>query len=330
MRARSGFLAVLFAFSAVTSFAQVTLPFGEGAGKAGFVNGNNFPGIEEPVPLGPKAFRLAEDHVWVADSIGGKLMKLNKEKGLVAEFSVLASPSLPLPAGTVVATNSPNLEVLLEDLAPVYDAAGRLTAWWIVDLMNNRLLNYSVDGKKLGEIRHEKFVQPYRVEVGAGGHIFVADKGTQNVFIFDRDLKLVSEPHWEWSGFAVDPDDRLYRLFFESENGKTYLVVQNVEGIIEKEIEVDLPGHLNPELWWVDVAKEEFVLTYTPETGYEGKFIVARVGFDGKVKGSGDLVPPIAMNRFIDHQGFAEVWLGAADYGKAPEGSLSIAPVTLP
>jgi hypothetical protein len=328
MRVGSLLLACIFSLSTLASYAQVSLPYGDGAGKVGFINGNNFPGIEEPVPLGPKSFRLADDHVWVVDSTGGKLLKLNKEKGLVGEFSLLASP--PLPLLDDLATNSPNLEVMIEDFAPVYDSEGRLSSFWFVDLMNNRLMNYALDGKKLGEIKHEKFVQPFRVEVGRNGHVFVADKGAQSIFVFDAEQKLVAEPNWEWSGFAVGAEDKLYRLFYESENNRTYLVLQNLQNTIEKEIELDLPEHMNPELWWVDEAKEEVILTFTPATGFNGKFVVARVGFDGKIKASGDLMPPLVMNRFIDHQGFDEVWLGAADYNTAPEGKFSVVPTSLP
>lgn len=328
MRSGSIIIASLFACVALTASAQVNLPYGEGAGKVGFINGNNYPGIEEPVPLGPKAFRLADDHIWVVDSTGGKLLKLGKEKGLQSEFSLLASPPAPPPAD--LATNSPNLEVMIEDFAPVFNEAGTLTSFWFIDLMNNRLLHHAVDGKKLGEFKHEKFVQPFRIEVGRNGHIFVADKGAQCIFVFDAEQKLVNEANWEWSGMAVGADDKLYRMFYESENNRSFLVLQNLQGAIEKEIELDLPEHMNPELWWVDEAKEEIVLTYTPATGFEGKFVVARLGFDGKVKTSGDLTPPIAMNRFIDHQGFDEVWLGAADYNKAPEGSFSVVPAKLP
>ncbi len=328
MRVASLFLACVFSFSALASYAQVSLPYGTGAGKVGFINGNNYPGIEEPMPIGPKAFRLADDHIWVVDSTGGKLLKLGKEKGLLGEFSLLASPPVPLPAD--LATNSPNLEVMIEDFAPAFDAEGRLSSFWFVELMNNRLMNYSPDGKKLAEIKHEKFVQPFRIEVGRNGHIFVADKGTQSIFVFDAEHKLVAETNWEWSGFAVGAEDKLYRLFYESENNRTYLVLQNLQKTIEKEIELDLPEHMNPELWWVDEAREEIILTFTPAAGFNGKFVVARLGFDGKIKASGDLTPPLVMNRFIDHQGFDEVWLGAADYEKAPEGSFSVVPTKLP
>ncbi len=328
MRVSSLLLALVFSFTALAATAQVTLPYGDGPGKVAFINGNNYPGIEEPMPLGPESFRLAEDHVFVVDSIGGKLLKLSKEKGLVSEFSLLASPPMPLPKD--VATNSPNLEVLIDDFAPAYDADGKLVSFWLIESMNKKLVNYAVDGQKLGELKSEKFVQPFRVETGRNGHIFVADKGAQCIFVFDNQQKLVSEANWEWSGFAVGAEDKLYRLFFESENNRSYLVLQNLENVIEKEIELDLPEHLNPELWWVDEAKEEVILTYTPPTGFNGKFVVARLGFDGKVKASGDLVPPMVMNRFIDHQGYEEVWLGVADFDKAPAGNFSVVPTKLP
>jgi hypothetical protein len=306
---------LLLCVCSVSAYAQVSVEYGEGPGKAGYFNSKNHPGEEEPYPVGPLAFRLDGEHIWVADSIGARMLKLDRGSKLVAEFSVVASPA----------------ECLIEDFALVKDDAGATKSLWIIDGINKKLLHLDTAGKQLGEIAEASLVQPFRVETGRTGHIFVADKGAQEIFLFDATGKLLTKTNWEWSGFAVAGEaDTLFRLFFEQESKKLMLVVQKITGEIAGEVELDLPEHMNPELWWADEAASECVITYTPAVGFAGKFVVARIGFDGKVKASGELKPPYVMNRFIDRQGENDVWLGVANYDEAPQGSFKVEPFTLP
>lgn len=308
-------LVLLGCFCSLVAFGQIEMKYGEEPGKVGYFNAKNHPGEEEPYPVGPLAFRLDGEHFWVADSIGARMFKLDSSSKVVTEFSVVASPA----------------ECLIEDFALVKDDSGMTGSIWLIDGINKKLLHFDVSGKKLGELVNEAFVQPFRVEVGRTGHIFVADKGTQEIMLFDNSGKLVTRTNWEWSGFAVAGEfDTLFRLFFEPESRKLILVVQKLTGEIAGEIELEVPEHMNPELWWVDETAEEIVLTYTPAGGYEGKFVIARIDFDGKLKASGELKPPYVMNRFIDHQGSDDVWLGVANYEEAPQGSFRIEPFTLP
>ncbi len=306
---------LLFCVCSVAAFSQISVDYGEELGKVGYFNSKNHPGEEEPYPVGPLAFRLDGEHIWVSDSIGARMLKLDRSSKMVTGFSVVASPA----------------ECLIEDFALVKDETGATKSLWIIDGINKKLVHFDVAGERLGEIVNDALVQPFRVETGRTGHIFVADKGAQEIFLFDATGKLVTKTNWEWSGFAVAGEaDTLFRLFFEQESKKLMLVVQKITGEIAGEVELDLPEHMNPELWWADEAASECVITYTPAAGFDGKFVVARVGFDGKVKASGELAPPFVMNRFIDRQGDNDVWIGVADYNEAPKGSFKVEPFTLP
>ncbi len=307
-------LTVLFFCAASMAFAQIDLNFGTGAGQVGYFNQNNHPGVEEPFPVGPLAFRLCGEDVWVADSIGGKLIKHNKASGFVSELSLVASPA----------------QILIEDFALVKDANGNLSSFWLIEAISNKLVNFSVTGIRSGEIANASFVQPFRVEVGPGGNIFVGDKGAQTIFVFDPAGKMISQANWEWSGFAVSgAEDSLHRVFFATEDSRSYLVTQNLAGDITREVELVLPEHINPELWWVDEEKQEAVLTYTPATGFTGTFVLVRVGFNGEVLGTCDFKPPFVMNRFIDQEN-GTAWVGTADYARAPEGCLTLSPFNMP
>jgi len=315
MRSIRIWFVLLFCVCSVAAFSQVSIEYGEGPGKVGYFNSKNHPGEEEPYPVGPLAFRLDGDYIWVADSIGARMLKLDLSSKLIAEFSVVASPA----------------ECLIEDFALVKDESGVTKSLWIIDGINKKLVHFDVAGKQIGEIVGDALKQPFRIEAGRTGHLFVADKAAQEILLFDVAGKLVTKTNWEWSGMAIAGEaDTLFRLFFEQESKKLMLVVQKITGEIAGEVEIDLPEHMNPELWWADEAAEECVITYTPVTGFDGKFVVVRVGFDGKVKASGELKPPFVMNRFIDRQGANDVWLGVANYNEAPQGSFKVEPFTMP
>lgn len=309
------FLLLMCMYSLAAS-AQITIEYGEGSGEAGYFNDKNHPGEEEPYPIGPLSFRLDGEHIWVADSIGAKMLKFDRSSKLVNEFALIASPA----------------ECLIEDFALMKDSSGVTKSLWIIDGINKKLLHFDVAGKKLGEIAEAAMVQPFRVEIGRTGHIFVGDKAAQEIFLFDSFGKLVTSTNWEWSGFAVaGENDTLFRLFFEKESETTMLVVQKFSGEIAGEVALDLPAaHFNPELWWVDEVAEDCLITFTPASGFEGKLAVVRVGFDGKVKASGELIPPYVMNRFIDRQNGSDVWIGVANFDEAPQGSFRLEPFALP
>ena len=82
----------------------------------------------------------------------------------------------------------------------------------------------------------------------------------------------------------------------------------------------------NPKLLWVDEVKSECVITYTPSEGFDGKFVVVRVGLDGKVIASSELDAPVAMNRIIDNIDYSDIYVGKCNFTNAPEGKFEIIP----
>lgn len=308
-------IVALFSMMASASlFAQVTLAFGSKDAEVAFINQNNHPGIEEPLPLGPLAFRVTPTNIYVADSVGGKILITDKEKGFVAAVKLTAKPA----------------DMLLDDLALEIAKDGKASAFWVIDAMTNSVIKFAADGKQLLKISSEKLVQPYRLEISNSGLLFIADKGARSIFAFDQKGKLIVEMPWEWSGMALSPDaDILYRLFFAPESGTTFLVSANAEGKLTMERELNLGEHFNAELWWVDEEKQEAVITYATSQSYQESLIIARVGFDGEVKAKENFKVPFAMNRFIDRNG-GEIWAGAADYSRAPQGSLNLVKFDLP
>jgi hypothetical protein len=297
----------------MTSFSQISLTYGEKAGQVGYYNQKNQKHYQDPYPVGPLAFRIQPDSIWVADSIGAKI---DRNGNLQNEFSVIATPST---------------ERLIEDFALEKDETGKVTSLWIIDGLYCELLNFDPQGKELGKIAHEKLIQPFSVEVSQSGRIYVADKAARAILVFDLNGKLLCEANWEWSGLAIsEKADIFYRLFYQEEGGITYLVAQDLNEEVLAEIEVKLPPHKNPILWKVDEEKQEFLVTCTPIEGFKGKFMLIRAGFDGEIKAQSEIIPPYVMNRFIDMNGFNDTWLGVANYEEAPSGKFKIEPFKLP
>ncbi len=328
MNLKKCIIASCIMLSACSLFADVAVPYGEGSGKVDYINLKKYPKLGDPLPFGPLAFRLIEDKVWVADSVGGKLMQFNDKGKLISEFSVLPEGTKPY---TLDEFNNPRLSILIEDIAPVKGEYGSVSAWWVADSQENRLIKFSPEGKKLAEIKNPAFSQLYRVEVGIGGHIFVADKGAKAIFTYDSAGQFLNKQNWEWSGMAVaGSDEKLYRLMYMSEERKNMLVSTNLEGKVVKTRMLNVVNMLNPKLWWVDEVNRECVVTCTPETGFKGVYIIYRIGFDGNVKATGELKAPFIMNRFIDNIDYSDVFIGKSDYSAAPDGKFEVVPFSMP
>lgn len=295
--------------------AQISLPYGESAGQVNYYNEKNQEFYQEPYPIGPLSFRLDGEHIWVADSVGIKMLKLTRNSEIVSEFSVKGEAEARM----------------IEDFALVKNEESQTVSIWFIDAMFNILVNYSVSGEELGVIASDELIQPSFIEVSSSGHIYVADKAAQAILIFNANGEFVTRANWEWSGMAISASsDMFYRLFYEPESENSFLVAQDLNDEILAEIEVKLPPHTNPELWMVDEEKQEMLITCTPITGFAGTFIVLRCGFDGEIKGQSTIAPPFVMNRYIDMQSFEDAWIGVANYEKAPEGAFRLEPVKLP
>jgi hypothetical protein len=307
------FVMVNMLFSAA-AFAQISLDYGTESGQVAFLNQKNTEFFEEPYPLGPLSFKVFAEKFYIADSMGGKILVLNKKNELLESIKFTDKPA----------------SMIIEDIALVTEK-GKIKAFWLIDSMTNNLVKVNKKGEKLATIDSENLAQPFRVEISASGRIYVADKIKRKIFAFEPNShKLALELPWQWSGMALSPDaDVIYRVFYTEESQSSFLVSADKNGTITKEVQLNLGKHFNSELWWVDESKQEFVMTYSDSAKHVRRFTIARVGFDGEIKGKKELIPPYVMNRYIDKCGNS-VWLGDANYEQAPDGQFKIDTFVLP
>lgn len=307
-------ISIVFSFFIPTlASCETAISFGNEKGQIAFINHKNHPELQEPLPLGPLSFQKAGSFLYIADSVGGKIVVFNQDKGFVKELVVTATPST----------------MIFDDIT-LEITNDKITSIWLIDALSNSLLKVNKNGKITNKITNDKFIQPFRIEISPSKLIYVADKGARKIFILNNQGKMLHEVKWEWSGMAISPDaDILYRLLYAQESNSTYLVSSNLKGEITYEKELQLGEIFNPELWWIDETNQELLMTYATSKSYSKKLIVARVGFNGEVKGKKEIVPPFAMNRFIAFEK-NELWIASSDYSKAPDGHLRILKFALP
>jgi hypothetical protein len=306
--------AIAFVLYAVSAFCQVSIEYGNDKTQLAFINQNNHPGIQEPLPLGPLAFRIHKERFFIADSVGGKILIASKKNtDAIKQVTITATPS----------------EMLFDDLVLETDK-DKVVSIWLIEALGNCLINVNGKGEIVRKIESDKFIQPFRIEISSSGLIVVADKGARSIFVFKPEGEEVIQLPWEWSGMGLSPDaDILYRIFFAPESSTSFLVNCDFNGDITSEIELDLGEHFNTELLWVDEEKQEFLITYGTSQTYQTSLNIARIGFDGAVRGLKDIKLPFAMNRYIVKQG-KNAYLAVADFEAAPEGTFKIVSFELP
>lgn len=294
-------------------FAEVTVKFGTEPGSVGYINQKTNPGEDMPVPIGPLSFRVHADEIWVADSVGNRFLVFSHDGKLLREINYA-------PASE---------KVLLEDFVFVIDGVGKIDSIWAINGYMSRLINISPQGNKISEITSEKLIQPMKILVDKENNLLVSDDGAQKIHLFNSSGSLKKSFDYEWSGFALTNEKQVFfRLKFDHDQQKTYLVKQSYDGSILGETPLELENHYNPQLWWVDDSAA--VLTYKPAQDTPGKAILAVISFDGRIKGSDEIAIPVSMTRYLEPGAGNYLWNGQANYWNAPEGALKIIKTPLP
>lgn len=302
---------------AVPAFSQneLSLPFGDETGKVAYLNPSNNPGVEEPLPWGPMAFRINGQEFWVADTVAGRVYRLDS-KGAVL--------------GTIT-TPKTDRNAVLEDIALVLDATGTVSSVWVADGMTQEAVLYSTDGKKLKTFggpgdQPGKFRQISRIEAGPSGRLYASDKGRQVITVFEPDGKVAREVPWQWSGFCLDSSENLYHLNWDGEAKRLHLIAEGLDGKLLSDELLELPPHTNPELWFITPAGEA-IITISPNGAPLEALKLVRSTLKGKLVAIVDIKLPIVMNRYLEPLDAESVWLGQVDYNKAPEGAFRLVPL---
>lgn len=294
----------------------LALSYGNEPDQVQFFNKKNQPGNQEPSALGPLAFRVVGQEFWVLDSVGGRVLQ-------VVGGKVVARLVVPPVAG----------HALLQDLALVRDAAGKVTAVWVIDGTANRLVKMSLDGKVAQVIdgkgaKPGRLAQPQRLEVDAAGRLYVADVARRLIVVFAAGGEMLRERAWEWSGLCLDGAGHLCVLQWDPAAKVTHLVRETFDGKPVSDVALALPDHFNPRLLFM-TGDDEPVLTFEPATGTQASPVLARCDSKGKPTTTAVVVPR-AMNRYLEPGTGRQAWLASADHEAAPTGKFAVGGHTLP
>lgn len=311
-------IAVIFSVMvAIPAFSQseISLFYGDEAGKVAYLNPHNNPKVEEGLPWGPMAFRANGQELWVADTVAGRIYQLDAKGGVLGTIS----------------TPKTRKNAVLEDIALVRDAKGTVSSIWVADGINQEAILYSTDGKKLKTFGGPgegpgKFRQISRIEVGPSGRLYASDKGRQVIIVFEPDGKVARELPWQWSGFCLDAQENFFHLKWNNQEKRLHLLAESIDGKPLSDTLLQLPPHTNPELWFITSAGEA-IITFSPDKAPIDTLKLGRCTLQGKLVGLLDIKLPIVMNRYLEPLASDSVWLGQVDYNKAPDGAFRLVPV---
>lgn len=289
-------------------FENVAIEYGTESNQVGYINQNTDPGADVPVPHGPKSFRILNDSMWVLDSVGNKLLKVNSQGDVSKEIQY----------------EDKDKKILAQDFAPVVSDDGTAEAFWIINGMNSELFLVSLSGETEQRIRGN-LIQPMRIELDAQNNIIVADDAAKSIVIFSGSGSRLGELDYQWSGFCLaDDENTLFKLLYDEESQNSLLTKQNYDGDIVSQAAVELGEHHNPRLWYTDDNNDLFVLTTETPSTNPGELRVIVFDSEGSVKKNSRFEMPIATNRMLEVDDQKRVWSPDVDYRTAPEGNFSV------
>ncbi len=189
--------------------------------------------------------------------------------------------------------------IKLKDVTPVAVAVDPSGALWVLD-KKYRVLKLDSAGKILSSFGSEgtkdgQFDDPTDLVLSASGKIYVSDKGSDSVQVFDGDGKFVSviRKLADPVAITVDTQDILYVL----EKGRNVVSIYSAQGALigslgkEKE---GHPGSLQKPVALMATFEEVSVLDGNQVKVYSRKGEYLR-SFGAKGKGLGELDEPIAI-----------------------------------
>ncbi|HEY9071360.1 MAG TPA: hypothetical protein VIV61_13970, partial [Candidatus Ozemobacteraceae bacterium] len=305
----------ILASTGLAAPAGWSLKYGSGPSEVGYYNAKVNPKIEEASPLGPLAFRIVGGDLWIADSIGGRVLQLGSNGAVKASIRV---PGV----GT---------DTLLEDIALSGAAPGKPDAVWVADGADLIVRKLAVPaGTELMRVggRGEnpgQFAQIHQVETGPTGRLYIGDYGRSVIAVFSPEGKLLREHPWERSGFVIDDRDRLSTVVFIEGAGYVWQRY-DAEGRLERSVHLGLQGLQNPRVWWNE-ADGGLSVSFIPAGGFRGSVTMHVFSADGAVLRKYPIRPAAGMNRYVDRDG-SSFWTATADVDAAPAGAFRIEPLT--
>lgn len=291
------------------SFWQVD--FGRAPDQVHYYNNKIDPQIQEAAPLGPMAFRIEGNSLWLADSIGGRMMVFGANGKLSYAFPVPRSPE----------------NTLLEDFAFLRNKSGVPTSVWVADGADCTVKLLSFNGTLLSQIGGRGsepgfFQQIHQLETDRFGRLYVGDYGKNTISIFNTQGKLEREIPWYCTGFALDRRGNLSTITFSQRIGHSW-VVYSPSGQLIRSTHLGLPNCQNPRLWFQN-NQNEILVSFVPPGGFRGLLNVYRFSAGGEKSGKFTIRPPQAMNRFFDTPDGRNFYIALADFNRAPKGKFLI------
>ncbi len=311
MRVRQVLPLLLLISSTVVAATGWQLNYGSENGKVAVYNANTSKEFKEDQPFGPMSFRIHGEGLWLLDSIGSRIYRLNAENKVVKCHELSGFPK----------------NVLLEDFALVNGGTGEPESVWVADAADCEIRKISLaNGKELVKIGGNgnepgKFLQINQLEIDRTGRLYVGDIGRAKLAVFTPYGEFVREFNWQRTGFALDKSSRLHTLHYVESAGY-FLQIYSIRGQLEKSLHLGMGELTNPRVWAVTEVGN-IVVSFVPAGGFKGSLKLFEISPFGKIVRRLEFSPPTTMNRYLAGAD-GKIWLAEADFMAAPQGEFKI------
>ncbi len=313
MKAISLLCAVSLGVSTLCQAQTWTLEYGDKIDQVGYSNRWNTTEKFEGDPYGPMSFRIVNNKLWLLDSITGRICCFDENNKVLKNINVAGLKGFKL----------------LEDFALVGDDPSNPEAVWVANATDKKIRKISVaNGKILVEFgglgnKPGKVIQVSRLEVDAGGRLYVADVGRNKLSVFTSSGAFIREYPWQSNGFVVDRYANLHLIHYEDKGGYFYRVY-SPKGQLTSSIHLGFLNNTNVTLQSVD-KDGSLILSMIPTAGFKGKLEIIRISKFGDIIEKSDYIPPIPMNRYIEADN-NKLFIADVDFEAAPVSKFIVKP----
>ncbi len=293
----------LFMGLTVSAHSQWAIGFGNKPSEVTF----KAPVGPEDFPLGPHAFRVISDRLWVTDSVSGRILIFGAENKL--------EKSIKVPGF--------NSGEFIDDFAVQLDSKNEPVSVWISERVSNTLVRFDLSGKELARVPQTAngCGQVDQLACDSSGQLYVGDFSQAKISVFSSSGKAIRKIEWGCTGFAVDGNDNLHVIEYNESDGNIHVVFSSSGKEVSRNI-LGLKQMQNPRVWSV-LKNGELIVSFIPALGNPRLEQLFTFSKTGEILNKYDYIRPYYINRCIavDND---QAFVVNADYLKGAKGNISL------
>ncbi|MGM0599982.1 MAG: hypothetical protein ACQETH_09225 [Candidatus Rifleibacteriota bacterium] len=179
MKIRIFILLTIILIAMTNHLYSAKLAIGFDADQIGILNSSDFKGpVGLAMPYGPQAIKNIDETTKILDSVGRKIVTVDKEGKVLDTLDLKSIPKQYLP-----------IDFCISD-------EGDKKALWLLGNNGKTLIKLSLEGKVIGVVKsdHDFFKEaffPDTIHAGPEGQIIISDSSLKKIAIMDKNAKLI-------------------------------------------------------------------------------------------------------------------------------------------